>query len=380
MVHAAALLAPRPAARPAPAAGGIGVVGELNRASGLGEQARMLLRGLESLGVPGWAVPISALPGEAGALPRDLPPHAPLVVSVNAPLLPLALLRLGRAALRQRRIVGYWAWELPTLPAEWQVGFRFVHEIWAPSAFTATALQTQAKGTVRVVPIPLAVAPPLASGLTRGDFGLPEGAVVTLVSFSLASSLERKNPLAAIAAHRAAFGDRADRVLVLKIGQPQDFPGDFETIRAAAVGDNIRIETRTLPPADNYALTRAADIVLSLHRSEGFGLVPAEAMLLGRPVVVTGFSGNLDFMDEASAALVPYRLVPARDPRGVFQAPGAMWADADVGAAAEWLRRLAEDGGLRARLGAAGQAMATARLGTDKLRDAVEALGLACAS
>ncbi|WP_241771258.1 glycosyltransferase, partial [Acidisphaera rubrifaciens] len=126
------------------------------------------------------------------------------------------------------------------------------------------------------------------------------------MSFSLASSLARKNPLGAIAAHRAAFAGRPDRMLVLKVGNPGDFPDDFATLRAAAAeAGNVVLETRTLPAADAHAMTRAADIVLSLHRAEGFGLIPAEAMLLGRPVVATGWSGNLDFMDDASAALVP---------------------------------------------------------------------------
>ena len=49
---------------------------------------------------------------------------------------------------------------------------------------------------------------------------------------------------------------------------------------AASGTANIRFEIRTLPLADNHALTACADIVLSLHRSEGFGLVPAEGMLL----------------------------------------------------------------------------------------------------
>ena len=121
----------------------------------------------------------------------------------------------------------------------------------------------------------------------------------------------------------------------------------------------------------------SADIVLSLHRSEGFGLVPAEAMLLGRPVVATGWSGNMTFMDDSCAALVGYRLVPARDPRGVYAVPGATWAEPDIAHAAEWLRRLGDDPGLRARLGPAGQVAARARLGTAPLAEAVRALGLA---
>ena len=69
-----------------------------------------------------------------------------------------------------------------------------------------------------------------------------------------------------------------------------------------------------LPPADMSGLMADVDIVLSLHRSEGFGLVPAEAMQLGKPVVATGWSGNMDFMNERNSAPVSYRLVPVQDP------------------------------------------------------------------
>jgi glycosyltransferase involved in cell wall biosynthesis len=198
-----------------------------------------------------------------------------------------------------------------------------------------------------------------------------------LVSFNLASSFERKNPLGAIAAFRAAFGDRRDRLLLLKVGHPGHFPADFERLRQAVAGvANIRLDTAELPRADRHALTRTADIVLSLHRSEGFGLVPAEAMLLGRPVIATAWSGNMDFMDETSAALVGYRLIPARDPRRVFEAAGAEWADPVLGDAVAQLRRLADDAEARQVLGARGRAMAQARLGAEPLAAALRAIGL----
>lgn len=360
-------LAPHPDQPAPPARAGIAVAGELDRESGLGEGARLMLHGLAALGVPAWPL----RPG--GPLP---PPGAPLVLHVNAPDLPLALLRLGRAALRGRRIIGLWAWELPTMPESWRAGPAFVHEVWAPSRFTAAALGPLVAGAVRVVPHPVAAHPPEPSRLGRADFGLPEGAVVTLVSFSLASSFERKNPLGAIAAHRRAFGDRADRILLLRVGNPHHFPGDFARLRAAADQPNIRIDTRPLPSADNFALMAACDMVLSLHRSEGFGLVPAEAMLLGVPVIATDWSGTADFIDATCAATVPARLVPAYDPRGVFMAPGAVWAEPDLEAAAAHLCRLADDAGARRALGRAGQAAAQARLGTDGLAAAVRSLGL----
>ncbi len=376
LTRATSVLAPRPDAVPPPALGGVAVAGELSRESGLGEVARLMLRGLERLGVPSW--PLDVGTAVRGAGPAAVPPHgAPLLLHVNAPFLPLALLRMSRGALRGRRVIGYWAWELPVVSPDWRAGVPFVHEAWVLSRFTAGAVEPLLPGHVRVVTPPVAVAPPEPSALDRAAFGLPEDAVVVLVSFSLASSLERKNPLQAIAAFRAAFGTRADRVLVLKVGNPGDFPADFEPLRAAVVDSpNIRLETRILPPRDSHALTRAADIVLSLHRSEGFGLVPAEAMLLGKPVIATGWSGNMDFMDNDTGALVGYRLVPARDPRGVFEAPGAVWAEPDQQEAVAQLRRLADDAEARAALGGRARRAATERLGPELLASALRSIGL----
>ncbi len=339
------------------------MAGELDRPSGLGEAARLLIQALVSLGIP-------AFPIRAGSEPA--PAGVPLVLVGTAPMMPALLLRLGRRHLRGRLVVGYWFWELPTVPRSWRTGLRFVHRVWAPSRFIAAALAPLAPG---ITVVPLAVAPPQPSALQRDAFGLPADAIVTLTMFSLASSFERKNPLAAIAAHRVAFGDRPDRILLLHVTNPHHFPADFARLQAEA-GGNVRLHTRDLSREDSHALMACADIVLSLHRSEGFGLVPAEAMLLGKPVVSTDWSATAEFLDDACGAPAAARLIPARDARGVFEAPGAVWADADVDQAAGWLRRLADDAGLRARLGAAARCAATERLGPAPLRDAVAALGM----
>ncbi len=376
-----AWLAPRPGWPAPPAVHGVAVAGEICRASGLGEGARLMLAGLAALEIPHRAIDTgSGLPGEppADAAIPALPEGMPLVLHVNASMLPAALLRLPRSLLRGRRIIGYWAWELPVAPTTWGAGPRLVHEIWTPSRFTADALEPLAPGRVRVVPHPVAAGQIAPSALQRTDFGLPETAVIVLVSFSLASSFARKNPLAAIEAFVRAFGARPDRLLLLKIVNAAHDQSDLAIIVQAVAGaPNIRIETRTFPPADSHALTRCCDIVLSLHRSEGFGLVPAEAMLLSRPVIATGWSATAEFLDAGCGIPVPYRLVPADDPRGVFMAPGAHWAEADIDAAVAALRALADDPAAREALGRAGQTAARQRLGTAGLEAALRTMGLA---
>jgi glycosyltransferase involved in cell wall biosynthesis len=347
------------------------------RASGLGEGARLMTAALHQLNIPVWAFEAGPMAAPASDAPPEVPPGVPLVLHVNAPVLPAALLRLPRRLLRGRRVIGFWAWELPTVPPSWHAGAAFVHEVWAPSRFTASALEAVAPGRVRVVPHPVAASPPRPSALTRADFGLPPGAFVALANFSLASSFARKNPIASVAAFRAAFGTEPDKILVLKLSHTEHYPEDLAALRAAIAGaPNIRLETRLLPPADNHALTACADVVLSLHRSEGFGLVPAEAMLLGRVVLATDWSGTTDFLDASCGVPGPYRLVPAVDPRGVFQAPGAVWAEADTGAAAASLIDLAADPARRRSLGEAARTAAHARLGTDGLSNALRGLWL----
>jgi glycosyltransferase involved in cell wall biosynthesis len=375
-----ALLAPRIARGSPPARQGIAVAGELSRYSGLGEGARLMRSGLQALGVPNWPIDVSSLlpagaSGEPAGEPITPPAGAPLVIHVNAPMLPLLLLRLPRGFTRGRRVIGYWSWELPDVPLDWRAGTRFVHEIWVPSKFTAKAIEPILPGRVRVVPHPLAVAPPAPLTRDRASLGLPEAAVVVLVSMNLASSFERKNPLGAIAAFRAAFGSRPDRILVLKIGNPDHFPDDFARI-TAVVADvaNIRIDTRSYPAAASHSLTAAADIVLSLHRAEGFGLVLAEAMLLGKPVVATGWSGNMAFMDPRSAALVDYQLVAVNDPRQVYH--NSHWAEPDQREAVALLRHLADNAEARESLGARATEQARQQLGVAPLAAAVRCLGL----
>jgi len=387
LIRATAILAPSPTPMSQPCQPGIAVAGEFSRASGLGEGARLMADAAERAGMPVWRIDIPALAEpvpdlpppqavtpHAGTRPHEAPPPGvPLVVHVNPPLLPLALLRLPQAVRRDRPVVGYWAWELAQAPPCWRHAARCVNAVWAPSRFVAAALRPVVRQDVTVVPPPLADAETWVSGRDRASFGLPQDALMVLTSCSLAAGAARKNPFAAIAAFRAAFGDRADRVLVLKLTHGHHSPADLNRIAGLTAGSaNIILLDQPFSRADARALTACADIVVSLHRAEGFGLVPAEAMLCGKPVIATGWSGNTDYMTDANAILIPGHLTPAREHRALYH---GLWAEPDVMAAADWLTRLAENPGLRARLGQAASRGIRQSLTAEPLFAALRALG-----
>jgi glycosyltransferase involved in cell wall biosynthesis len=355
----------------------LGIAGLFSTASGVGEGARLAYASLDAAGRAPAAFDLSPSFGQVelnDTTPRRelLPGAGTLIVHHNGPYLPHALWALGRARVRGRRIIGYWAWELPRLPTDWNVSFDYLHEIWVPSTFTRDAVAAATDKPVHVVPHPL---PPMAATPNmRGKLGLPADAVIVLNVFHLGSAFSRKNPLASIAAFRKAFGDARDRVLAIKLIDNGAHWARRELDAAIAGAGNIRLIEGMLPEADMAGLMAAADIVISLHRSEGFGLVPAQAMALGKPVIATGWSGNVDFMNKDNSALVSYSLIPVHDPEGAFQSDGQKWADANVDEAATWLRRLAGDADLRARMGAAAAKDVAAQLSPDHFARAVATL------
>ena len=360
--------APRADAVAPSQASGLVVVGELSQPTGLGAGARCLADALKQLGYGGYGVTA----GVGQAPQGDCPPGAALLLAINAPSLPLMLARAGKNWLRDRLVIGSWAWELPVVPPSWAAGAHYVHEVWAPSPFVAASLETILPKRVKTVPYPLALCQ-FAQAPAPASLNLPTQTVVVVMVLSLGSSMARKNPLAGIAAFKQAFGNRPDVVLVVKIQGAAAF-AQVAAILAAQASVNVKIVSAVWSQTQMDGLMSRADIVLSLHRAEGFGLVLAEAMLRGKAVVATGWSGNMAFMDDTSAALIDYQLVPVADESGIYTPmKGALWAQAQRDHAVMWLRRLGDDPALRQALGARARAYARRALGGEPLRAALVA-------
>ena len=118
---------------------------------------------------------------------------------------------------------------------------------------------------------------------------------------------------------------------------------------------------QNLDRGDLLALMNAADAYVSLHRSEGFGLTMAEAMLLGKPTIATAYSGNLDFMTPANSYLVRFDKTTIAEDIPPYP-KGCVWAEPSVEHAAELMRRVYDEREEAAALARRGQADLTALL------------------
>jgi glycosyltransferase involved in cell wall biosynthesis len=235
--------------------------------------------------------------------------------------------------------VAVWWWELDRLPADWLDRGRDVDEIWAPTAFIADALRPLARP---VFPMPPSVELPAFDPLPKAAFGLDPGKFAFLFVFDMNSRMARKNPLGLIRAFRRAFCPDEPVELVLKT-TPQEahWPEQWRELRSAAADARVKVIDRSLSREELLALMSAADAYVSLHRSEGFGLTMAEAMLLGKPTAATGYSGNVDFMTAENSYLIDHSLVPITAPE-MAAPPGAVWAEPSVEHAAAVMRAIAD--------------------------------------
>lgn len=322
---------------------GLNVVGYFRAELGVGEAARRLLSGIERAGIAFRAFVYTAGTnsrqehafaddGEVDAV------YDTNVICLNADSLIAFAAERGPRFFRGRYTIGVWWWEAPVFPAS-HPALDLVDELWVTSDYVSAALSAASTKSVQTIPLPVDDPGPDSVARTRAELGLPEG-FMFLFMYDFFSVFERKNPLALIDAFKQAFAPAEGPVLVLKSINGAAQPALLALLReAASARPDISIVDGYVSADDRLALIASCDCYVSLHRSEGFGLTMAEAMVRGKPVIATGYSGNLAFMTEANSYLVPYRLTSI--PSGCEPYPaGAHWADPDVETAASLIRHV----------------------------------------
>ena len=335
--------------------GGVTVIGYLHAESGVGESARATLRALRQSGVPhslrdyrvGNVSRMSEHVDEGLATNKQ---HAVSLFHINADQLPLARSFLGESAFQAPYRIGFWAWELEDFPAEWHGAFAHVDEVWVPSTFCQRAIA--AVSPVPVLVLPHAVEIPSNSTPDRARFGLRPGSIAFLAMADMMSMASRKNPFGALQAFAAAFrGSEHNAELVVKISNAERDPEAFLRLQALAAScPGIHLLADYLDRASIYSLIDSVDCFVSMHRSEGFGLVIAEAMARGKVVLATGWSGNCDFTTPTNSLPLDYRLVALEHDVGPYR-QGQRWAEPSLDDAVVKLRQVAQDPAMRHRLG-----------------------------
>ncbi|WP_158879946.1 glycosyltransferase family 4 protein [Amycolatopsis anabasis] len=347
---------------------GVNVFADARATTGLSESARRHIHALAATGVemtytefntraPNRSLPLSeTLTGlrRGKEFPVDL-----WLVNVNE-------FQLIREDSLDRYTIALWAWELPAMPEHALVQLPRIDELWVLSSYVAEACRTATDMPITVIPSVVPQDREIAGD--RARFGFAEDGLIVLFTFSASSSDARKNPWAVIEAFRRAFrpeewGTTAH--LVIKANDLHRFPELSAHLASAVAGVHGTLLEEEMSREDMDCLLATCDVYMSLHRSEGFGLGMAEAMAMGKPVIATGYGGNVDFMPPGAAAVVGYKIRPIveQDHRlalaagfGDWYSPGQLWAEPDVPLAARWLRWLAGSERRRRELGARGAA------------------------
>jgi glycosyltransferase involved in cell wall biosynthesis len=250
----------------------------------------------------------------------------------------------GAAVFEGYRNIGWWPWELAVFPKAWRpYAFELVDEVWASSQFLFDMYQQATEKPVKRVP--LAVSVERMKPYPRSHYGLPEGKFLFLYIFDFNSSVARKNPMAAVQAFKRAFVLTDNSVgLVFKTMNTQpNNPAWLAFLKECQTDRRIQIITDTFDRPAVLGLIHACDAYVSLHRAEGFGRTMAEALLLGKPVIATGYSGNVDFMHHARAHNVGHALqtVDPGEYQWLTRSDGAVWAEADINDAAQKMASVA---------------------------------------
>ena len=310
----------------------ITLVGRPFAAAGMGERLRAVFRSLLAVGIDARLRDIA--PRERPETATEL--HARLVERLDSDFTLLVMdseerkllstsleAELGEAG----HTIVYPPWEPQRAPGGWARELEQCAEVWAASSYSAAAFRGVVSHPVTVLPLPCH--PVLSRSFSRRHFGISETAYVYVFFFDLASFTERMNlhGLLDVVDRLRAARPFAEFQLVVRLANPGADAAATARLKSALEPHRrqVRLIDSALSTDEVASLARLGDAFVSLHRAEDFGFGPGAAMYFGKPVVATGFSGNLEYMTPETALLVDFKMVPVQE--GNAQ---AVWAEPDL--------------------------------------------------
>jgi hypothetical protein len=352
--------------------------------SGYGLSALGYVRALHNAGVPVWWQP-SFLGGPTDTIWR--PDH-------GLAALPLARAAVGDAALSdlpalaqelcrpieydtvimhtvpehwpriaERRVqnIGCTTWETDALPDHWAPLLAVPDKLFVPSTMNGELFQRAGlAGSVHVVPHIRRHAwntpAPDEKLALRRKLGIP-GDHFVFYTIGVWDPRKAIGDLVALFARQFNARDKVS-LLIKTSAKPSSFATGAEP--GAAIPALVRAEVdaayaETGVSAAPIALLAAEDVsgrtidivhavgdcFVSLTHGEGWGMGAYDAATLGKPVLITGWGGHLDYLGADYPGLVAYRMAPVSGwLHGASYRPTQQWAVAETTHAGRLLRRM----------------------------------------
>jgi glycosyltransferase involved in cell wall biosynthesis len=328
---------------------GVNLIGFAFGELGIGEDVRMAAAACDKAGIPYTVVNIA--PGKsvrqkdqilAGSITNEI---EQLTYSTNIFCLTgfdtvHAFLEKGSELFEGRYNIGWWPWELPVWPEQWMSAFDLIDEVWAATTYTQKMYRHATDKPVTLMPLPVSVE--RAVPVKRKSLGLVKKQFLFLYIFDFNSYLARKNPTAVVKAFLAAFPKNDQKVgLVIKTMNSNSKNPKWKKFQTLCQKDSrIVLLEKTLDREKVLGLIDTCDAYITLHRAEGFGRTPAEAMLFGKPVVATDFSGNVDFVNNKTGFPVKWdkKSVKVGQYPFITKKSNAYWAEPCISHAAKQMQ------------------------------------------
>lgn len=353
---------------------GVNLIGNIKADTGLGQSCRLVAAELEHSGIPysvyqydQLGIMSSTDMQFAEKISGEFPYNINLI-HINPHELGLAFQQLGQKVWDGHYNIGFWLWELEEFPEEWTPCFHCLDEIWTPSEFISNAIRKKTR--LPVWTVPYHVETRLDKVYGRNEFGLPEDMYLFLMMYDRTSMTERKNPEAVIEAYKKAFTGENQAGLVIKINNCTH--EEIDALKKELEGyPNVYFISQVMDRNHVNSLIRCVDAVVSLHRAEGFGLVLAEAMMLGTPTIATNWSSNTEFMTKETSCLVDCKLVELKKDLGLFK-KGNRWADPDTEQAVAYMRMLYEDADYGREIAVRAKAYIEDKLSMERIAESIK--------
>jgi len=359
---------------------GINIIGYFDELHSIGEIARSLVKMIYPTGIPfslfniiSGANKISPDEYSEYSLYMVRKPIYPInIFVVNADQIPIVY-KQYEFLFKNKTNLGNWIWEFETGFGKYADACKYLDGIVTQNNYVYNCIKKYLPADYPIYnylyPFIINTNNLIEKNKIREKFNIPIDKFAVFFNFDYNSSYDRKNPEAVLSAFHSAFKDNENACLVLKTTNQKNY-SDYVTNFLRLINDynlssRIYIIDEFLDKIQMLSLINACNVYISLHRAEGFGLGLLEAMFLGKPVIGTNYSGNLDFMNQDNSILIDAPLVPANTDFGPYK-DVELWAEPDILNAASALKNLYDNPELVCSLGEAAQKSVKERFNENK--------------